>query len=102
MMAWVKKKLKEKGARRVQRAAEEARQKQLRQLQKELNECRLQLKNLESWYDMAGDPHTVDSCIFQWCALQARYEGLLRQARSCFGVPEKSDRSSVAAAARIK
>lgn len=102
MMAWMKRILNKKDARRIQRVAEEERRMQLRRLQTELQECRLQLRNLESWYDLAGDPHTVDSCIFQWCALQKQYEGLLRQARDCFGIPEKTDRGSVTAAARIK
>ena len=67
--------------RRKQRRAVEERRQELRLLREEIGECRRQLRVLEGWYDLAADPHTVDSCIFQLCALQARYEGLLRQAR---------------------
>ena len=67
--------------RREMRCAAEKRQQELRQLREEIGECRRQLRVLEGWYDLAADPHTVDSCIFQLCALQARYEGLLRQIR---------------------
>ena len=68
-------------SRRENRRNAEIRQQELRQLREELAECRRQLRALESWFDLAADPHTVDSCIFQLCALQARYEGLLRRAR---------------------
>ena len=50
--------------RKKRRAAEERRQ-ELRLLREEIGECRRQLRVLEGWYDLAADPHTVDSCIFQ-------------------------------------
>jgi hypothetical protein len=81
MLRYMKKLLEAKRARRKNRCAAEQKRQELRILREEIGACRRQMRVLEGWYDLAADPHTVDSCIFQMCALQVRYEGLLRRAR---------------------
>lgn len=85
-------------ARLKKRRAAEKRQQELRQLREEIGECRRQMRILEGWYDLAADPHTVDSCIFQWCALQARYEALWQQIRL---FPEATGRMPVGTAKAV-
>lgn len=101
MLCSVKKLLALYRIRRKDRLAGEKRRQEVQRLRGELEECRRQLRALESWYDLAADPHTVDSCIFQQCALQARYDGLLRQARQYLGVSECPSSGSVQAKSRI-
>ncbi len=50
-------------------------------LLQDLAECRCQLHHTEQLFDMVTDPLLLDSCVYQQRALQARYDGLVLQAR---------------------
>ena len=93
MLRYMKKLLEAKRARREKQCAAEQKRQELRTLREEIGECRRQMRALEGWYDLAADPVTVDSCIFQLCALQVRYESLLRQARQQAMQPPQPERS---------
>lgn len=102
MLRYVKKLLAAGRLRRQRNAVKKQEQLDAQRLRGELEDCRRQLNNLESWFDLACDPHTIDCCIYQRRALQARYDGLLLQARQRFAAPEKEEAGSAAAVLRIK
>ncbi len=103
MLRYVKKLLVAGRLRRQRNAVKKQEQLDDQRLRGELEDCRRQLNNLESWFDLACDPHTIDCCIYQRRALQARYDGLLLQARQRFAAAsEKEGAGSAAAVLRIK
>lgn len=83
-------------ARRSAAQAKKERQEALRQRDEligELRECRLQLEHTDSMFNLVCDPDLVESCIYQYRALQARYDGLLLAARA--GSPDARRRAEV-------
>ena len=59
-------------------------QQQCRELAEELQCCSRALQSNEAQFAIAGDPHMIESCIYQRQALRARHDGLVLQARQLY------------------
>ena len=70
-----------RAARRMARQALQVACQQRSELMADLAACRSQLQQADMQFNLAGEPEQVESCIYQYCALQARYQGLMRRAR---------------------
>lgn len=64
---------------RAEQLAEADRQRD--ELLQDLAECRRQLQNIDALFNLVGEPEQIESCVYQYRALQARYDGLVRRAR---------------------